>query len=142
VIVDRYLEQVDEVVESTLGTAADPVSGIGEYFRLLRELGEADSFAAGCLIGNLCAEATGSSALLRELLAVALHTWRVLIAAAVDRARAGGQIAADGSPGELVAALLIDAWQGALLRAKAERSPAALDAFIAVTLAALLGDAA
>ena len=41
-------------------------------------------------------------------------------------------------PAETLAAVLIDGWQGALLRAKVERTSAPLDAFLDILLPSLL----
>jgi TetR/AcrR family transcriptional repressor of nem operon len=135
-ILDRYEQRIAAALAPTVEGVADPLDGIRRYFEQLRELGAVDGFAAGCLVGNLCAELTPVSPLVRARLVELLAAWRRPIASAIARARTPDE---DGPTADQVAAVLLDAWQGALLRAKAERTSEPLDGFLAITLPALLG---
>ena len=135
-ILDRYEQRIAAALAATVVPAVDPLDGLRRYFELLRDLGAAEGFAAGCLIGNLCAEVTPSSPLVRARLVEILAAWRSAIAQALTRARAAG---GGGPSPDAVAGVLLDAWQGALLRAKTERSSGPLDDFFAITWPALLG---
>jgi TetR/AcrR family transcriptional repressor of nem operon len=140
-ILDRYYEDVRAALATTVGDAAQaPVARIRAYFTLLRELGERDDHARGCLIGNLSAEAAPASDPIRTRLGSLLDAWTTAIGDAIAEGQATGAIRAD-VPAATLAGLLIDAWQGALLRAKVSRSAAPLDAYLGVLLPALLAPA-
>ncbi|MFN8224743.1 MAG: TetR family transcriptional regulator C-terminal domain-containing protein [Gaiellales bacterium] len=135
-LVERYLDRIEALVGDL---AADqrvlPRDRITAYFAELRQRGARERFAAGCLIGNLSAEAPGPE--VRDALAAAYAEWAKHLGALVAGAQRDGA-APDGDPAA-IAALLIDGWQGALLRARAQRSGEPLDDFLSVTLPALLG---
>jgi TetR/AcrR family transcriptional repressor of nem operon len=62
-----------------------------------------------------------------------IAAWTSSLASCLAEGQRDGSIRADLAADDL-AVLLLDAWQGALLRAKVERSPAALNTFIDVLL--------
>lgn len=138
-LLDRYFEDVQAALAVPLGDrAVPPVERIRRYFALLRDLGERDVHARGCLVGNLSAEASPSSRAIRARLESILAEWTESLATAVDEAQTRREARGDVQAATL-AALLIDGWQGALLRAKVERTSAPLDAFLDVLLPSLLG---
>jgi len=95
---------------------------------------------AGCLIGNLAQEAAEHHGGLRRGLASALEGWRVDVTEALREARASGELPGSTAPADL-AACLVDAWEGALLVAKASADAAPMRRFLTITLPRLLGDA-
>lgn len=141
-VLDRYYDGVHDALAATVGdTARPPVERIRAYFVLLRELGERDAHARGCLIGNLSAEAAPASPAIRAHLRSLLDAWTAAIGDAVADGQAARAIRAD-VPAATLAGLLVDAWQGALLRAKVRRTAAPLDAYLDVLLPALLAPTA
>jgi TetR/AcrR family transcriptional regulator, transcriptional repressor for nem operon len=137
-ILDRYFENVRATLGAILADRAEPATArIRRYFLLLRDIGSRDGFARGCLIGNLSAEVASVNELLGQHLRLLLAEWTSILAAAVEEAQHTGVARADVSAQSL-AAILLDAWQGALLRAKVEHTPAALDAVLDVLLPTLL----
>jgi TetR/AcrR family transcriptional repressor of nem operon len=138
---DRYFDGVRAALGDTIGDdARPPVERVRAYFLLLREIGEPDH-ARGCLIGNLSAEAAPASAAIRARLADFLEEWTDAIAVPLAEGQRRGDVRADLAP-DTIAALLLDAWQGALLRAKVTRSAAPLDAFLDVLYPTLILPAA
>ena len=77
-------------------------------------------FSGGCLFGNLGAEVEDSEAC-RAALAEAFRAMSACYAAVLAAGQEQGTIRSDVKAGEL-ADHLIDAWEGALLRMKVERS--------------------
>jgi TetR/AcrR family transcriptional repressor of nem operon len=141
-LLDRYFDDVRDALATTVAdTARPPVERIRAYFELLGELGERDAYARGCLIGNLSAEAAPASPEIRVHLGALFDAWTLAIGEAVADGQAAGSIRAD-VPAATLAGLLVDAWQGALLRAKVRRDGAPLDAVLAVLVPALLAPAA
>lgn len=138
-VLDKYFEEVRaEFAELLADTAGTPLGRLQRYFDLLREGGTCEGYARGCLVGNFSAEVTPTSPVIRARLQSILSEWRDAIAVVVQQAQDAGQARQDVPAGTL-AALIIDAWQGALLRAKVERTSAALDGFAQVLLPSVLG---
>lgn len=93
-------------------------------------------FRRGCLVGNLGQE----MGVLPESFRARLHgvflDWQARTARCLEAARDAGEIAPDGDCDSLAAVFWIG-WEGAVLRAKLERSPDALDIFARGFFAAL-----
>ena len=94
-------------------------------------------YGRGCLLGNFSAELADHSPLIRERLAALSASWTEEIADAVRDAQADGSSSSATDPAEL-AAFLLDAYEGALLRARVEKSGAPLERFVTITFARLL----
>lgn len=114
-----------------------PRNRIRNYFLLLHGMGVHDEFARGCLIGNLSVELAPANHAVRPCLAELLKEWALLLSRPIAEAQDAGEVRNDISA-TVLAAVIIDAWQGALLRAKVERRPDSLDAFLGILLPALL----
>jgi TetR/AcrR family transcriptional repressor of nem operon len=94
-------------------------------------------FGRGCLLGNFSAELADHSPLIRARLAALFAAWTADIAAAVREAQADGAIA-NRLDAEEIAAFLLDAYEGALLRARVEKSAHAFDRFMTVAFTQIL----
>jgi TetR/AcrR family transcriptional regulator, transcriptional repressor for nem operon len=128
-VLERYFLTVKGHVAQALNDASlTPRARLRRYLDIITGRLETDGFGRGCLIGDLSVEASGSSELLRAQLEKIFQEWREPFAACIAAAQAGGEIAGDFDPHEL-AEFLLASWQGAMLRMKVERGPAALDRF-------------
>jgi TetR/AcrR family transcriptional repressor of nem operon len=96
---------------------ADAVAGMERY-----------DFKRGCLIGNLGQEMNGLPESFRERLTEVFSDWEGRSAACLDAAKAQGQLAPGADTAELACAFWIG-WEGAVLRAKLERSAQPLHTF-------------
>ena len=91
------------------------------YFNeLISELEKAD-FKGGCLLGNLMGEIGDTSEICQKSLQTAVLRYRNLLQSGLTQAQQQGTVRADKSA-EAMADLLVNAWQGALLRMKIEQS--------------------
>ena len=132
-VLDRYFASVRGLVAEALeDTHLTPRSRLRRYLDLITGRLEGDGFSRGCLIGDLSLETSGSSEMLRTQLDAIFREWRAPFAACIAEAQASGEIASDFEAGEL-AEFLLASWQGAMLRMKVERSPAALKRFKKIT---------
>jgi TetR/AcrR family transcriptional repressor of nem operon len=123
--ITRYLEQSD----------IDALSALQRYFNeSIAEL-ERTNFKGGCLLGNLIGEIGDSSEVCRVALQTTLNSYRDVLQLGISMAQQQGSIRTDKSAREL-ADLLVNTWQGALLRMKVEQSTAPLKQ----CCQALLGD--
>ena len=115
-----FIEQLNLHLEHS---GADALGAIKRYFgELISEL-EKDEFRGGCLLGNLMGEIGDTSDTCRKSLQEAVDRYRNLLRAGLEMAQQQGTARMDKSSGEM-ADLLLNAWQGALLRAKIEKSAA------------------
>lgn len=89
---------------------------------------ERHDFRRGCLIGNLGQEMGALPESFRARLIEVFRDWEARLAVCLDEAKAQGQIAPDADSAYLASAFWIG-WEGAVLRAKLERSAQPLRAF-------------
>jgi len=83
-------------------------------------------FVGGCPIGNLALEMSDLSSAMRERLRTALSGVSAFYASALREAQERGELRPDLDP-EATAAFMLDAYEGALLRMKVEKSVEPLD---------------
>lgn len=103
-------------------SGTDALGAIQRYFdELVAEL-EKNDFKGGCLLGNLMGEIGDTSSLCQQSLQMAVNRYRSLLQSGLTMAQQQGTVRIDKSAGDM-ADLLINTWQGALLRAKIEKSP-------------------
>lgn len=93
-------------------------------------------YTRGCLIGNLGQEMGALPESYREQLGAVFSDWQQRLARCLTSAQAQGEIAPDADCEQLSAFFWIG-WEGAVLRAKLERNPAALEIFADGFFAAL-----
>ena len=121
-----YIERLGEHIAAPGRSGLDALTG---YFNEGILEFEANDFAGGCLLGNLMGEIGDTSPPAREALKKAVDRYRDLLAKCLERAQAEGDVRADRDARAL-ADLLLNAWQGAMLRMKVERSTAPLREFV------------
>ena len=118
--------------------ALPPLERLRRHFAGLNQMYADLEYGRGCLLGNFSAELADHSPLIRERLAALSASWTRDIEDAVRDAQADGSISTGADPADL-AAFLLDAYEGALLRARVEKSGAPLERFMTVTFTHLLG---
>ena len=87
-----------------------------------------DKWNRGCLIGDFSIETTAQSKLLQQRLEAIFEEWRAPFASCISEAQASGEIDTTFDPNDL-AEFLLASWEGAILRMKVDRGPAALERF-------------
>ena len=116
--------------------ALPPLARLRRHFESLIEAGRFPD-TPGCLLGNFAAELSLQSPAIRARVAAALASWSEAVARLLDEARRAGALPPDSDPAAL-AAFVVDAWEGALLRAKVAGTRAPLDAFLEIIFAKVL----
>jgi TetR/AcrR family transcriptional repressor of nem operon len=111
-------------MRQALEGAPDPVTGLRRFFESLMDDFEAAGYVGGCLIANLGGELEGSD-ICRETLAGSFRNWRDDVTEALRQGQQLGLVRSDIDAAEL-ADLLTEAWEGAVIRMKLERSVAPL----------------
>lgn len=121
-VIQHYIEPFIIQLESHLNNPGqDGLTALKNYFNeLIVELEKA-KFTGGCLLGNLMGEIGDTSEICQKSLQSAVHRYQALLATGLKKAQMEGTVRADKSADEM-ADLLINMWQGALLRMKIEQS--------------------
>lgn len=121
-VIQHYASPFIAQLNAHLEAADDDALGaIKRYFdELIVEL-ERNEFKGGCLMGNLMGEIGDTSEICRKSLQSAVTRYRNLLQSGLAKAQQQGTVRLDKSPEEM-ADLLTNAWQGALLRMKIEKS--------------------
>ncbi len=121
-VIQHYIEPFIIQLEAYLNRSEhDALNAIQSYFdELIAELEKAE-YKGGCLLGNLMGELGDSSELCQKSLQQAVHRYRDLLQIGIEKAQLQGTVRADKSSLEM-ADLLLNTWQGALLRMKVEKS--------------------
>lgn len=123
-VITHYINPFIEQVQLHLHQYDDALTGLQAYFELLINELEKNQFKGGCLLGNLLGE-IGDSSLCKEALQTAVWRYRDVLQIGLLKAQQQGSVRVDKSAQEM-ADLLVNAWQGALLRMKIEQSTAPL----------------
>ena len=98
------------------------------YAELIIEVEQA-GYKGGCLLGNLIGELGDTSEVCRRALKETLERYKNLQLSALLRAQQEGTVRVDLNV-EIMADLLVDNWQGALLRMKIDQSVKPLQQFV------------
>jgi TetR/AcrR family transcriptional repressor of nem operon len=125
-VLDRYFSNTKRFVIEALGDGSlDPRQRLERYLDIITAALEADNWRRGCLIGDFSLETSSRSELLRERLVAIFEEWRTPFASCIAEAQAGGEIDSTFDPVDL-AEFILSSWEGAILRMKVDRGPAAL----------------
>lgn len=107
------------------------------HFEFLRDEIASFGFTQGCLIGNFGNEIVDHSATIRAGVRQSLGAWRTALADVLGEAVQAGAVDPDLDP-QATALFILSAWQGAIIAARTERSPAPFDAFFDMVFGKLL----
>ena len=128
-VLDRYFDYLKKLVSETLNDETlTPRQRLKQYLDVITKKLERDGWRIGCLIGDLSLEASSQSQRLRKRLDSIFHKWRAPFASCIAAAQADGEVDSRFDATDL-AEFLLASWEGAILRMKVERRPAALERF-------------
>jgi TetR/AcrR family transcriptional repressor of nem operon len=135
-VLGRYWERrADRALAILSDESRPPLDRLKAYFAGKTEV--AGPFDKGCMIGNFSAELAGESRLVRDRLAGVFAAWTQMLAGCIREAQAAGELRAS-LDAATIAAFLIDAFEGAVLRTKVDRDGTALRRFEAVVFSTIL----
>ena len=128
-VLNRYFDYLKELVAAALtDETRTPRERLKRYLDVITDKLERDRWMIGCLIGDFSLQVSSHSRLLRKRLDSIFREWRTLFASCIAAAQAAGEVDSRFDATEL-AEFLLASWEGAVLRMKVERSPAALERF-------------
>jgi TetR/AcrR family transcriptional regulator, transcriptional repressor for nem operon len=137
-LIDYYFNFFASMIESHLkGPDASPLKRLQRFFEGFRSLCEQHGCRGGCPIGNLTQEMGALNDIFQQKLRHSLNKMKVGIAECLDLARQEKEIdpALDVSE---TADFILNSWEGALLRMKAEGNTAPLVLFEKMTFGRVL----
>jgi TetR/AcrR family transcriptional repressor of nem operon len=137
VALDRYWTRINRLQELLEDRTLSPTDRLRGYFAALCDGFSQRQFHGGCLIGNFSLELSEQSASIRERLREIFTDWTRAIESCLKDAQVVGQLRPDVDVREL-AEFLINAFEGAVLRAKVEKTGTALDCFMKLTFSKIL----
>ncbi len=137
-VLGRYWERrAGSAIAILSDEACAPLDRLRAYFAAKTTGRVAGPFDSGCLIGNFAAELAGDSRLVRDRLSAVFAGWTRLLAGCIREAQARGELRDSLDP-DSIAAFLIDAYEGAVLRAKVDRDATALLRFQSIVFSTIL----
>src|SRR5256885_11672991 len=128
-VLDQYFDYLKRLVSEALNDhTLTPRQRLMRYLDVITDKLQRDRWMIGCLIGDFSLQVSSHSKLLRKRLDLIFREWRTLFASCIAAAQAAGEVDSRFDATEL-AEFLLASWEGAILRMKVERSPAALERF-------------
>jgi TetR/AcrR family transcriptional repressor of nem operon len=128
-VLDRYFVHTKALVKEALDDRSlTPRQRLKRYLDIISGVLADDKWSRGCLIGDFSLETASQSDLLRARLEAIFQEWRAPFASCIAEAQTAGEIGSAFDPTDL-AEFLLASWEGAILRMKVERGPAALERF-------------
>ncbi len=135
-VLGRYWERRADRAIAILGDESrSPLTRLKAYFQAKTRV--SGPFEKGCMIGNFSAEMAGDSRLVRDRLAAVFAAWTQLLANCIREAQTAGELRSS-LDADTVAAFLIDAFEGAILRTKVDRDATALLRFETIVFSTIL----
>ncbi|MGY6274483.1 TetR family transcriptional regulator C-terminal domain-containing protein [Methylomonas sp. MgM2] len=120
--IDHYIEPFIRRLSAHLqNPELDGLAALKRYYGELIAEVEQTGFKGGCLLGNLMGEIGDTSPLCRAALLSAVERYSELQRSALERGQREGKVRTDKSA-KIMADLMLNGWQGALLRMKVEQS--------------------
>lgn len=138
-VLQRYLHSELARATTFLGESkAAPIKRLRKYFEeLISIYGPEGNMNGGCLLGNLSQEMGNHSNLIRQTLQEVFKLWQAAIQVVLQEAVTHGDLPQKVNTSE-IASFVLNSYEGALLRAKAERSEAPLQLFLQIIFGCLL----
>src|ERR1700733_616047 len=138
-VIHSYVTGVRNHMERVMSASnLSPLEKLRRYFEdMIATHGRGSGPIAGCLLGNLSLEVAGHNSEIRNLLRESFKSWQRAIAMILREAIDSGELPRTAKANNL-AAVIVDGWQGAQVRAKTDQSNKALDLFFDSTFNGLL----
>jgi TetR/AcrR family transcriptional regulator, transcriptional repressor for nem operon len=114
-----------------------PLERLRRHYERLNAVFVAAKFQRGCLLGNFSAELSNQSDVIRDGLRRLYERWTKDVEATIAEAQEQGLVSKKAKASDL-AAFLLDAYEGALLRARVERDNRSFDRFMTFAFSKIL----
>ncbi len=139
-VIDAYFARGREQLrEAFCNSAAPPRERLEAYFDARIAALKALGFTQGCLLGNFSAEVADHSTPVRERLVEQFNAWGTFLEECIAEAQQQGTVS-EQFPAALLSRFVLNSWEGALLRMRAEQSDAPLVEFKEIVFGKLLAE--
>ena len=129
-VLELYVRGENERAEKILRDGkTPPLKRLRRYFEEIIAVYGQTASVSGCMLGNLSLEMADHSDSIQSLLHLSFSNWQSGIAGTLQEAIDRGDLAKSNKPQEL-ASFLLNSYEGALLRSKADRSSKPLENFL------------
>jgi TetR/AcrR family transcriptional repressor of nem operon len=128
-VIDRYAKQEAERASVLSDESISPVERLRRYFASLAANLAEQNYDRGCLMGNFSTELADQSRLIRDRLSSNFAAWSRQIEGCIRDGQKAGEISRDIDP-RVLAAFLLNSFEGAILRMKVEKDGSPLDHFM------------
>lgn len=135
-VVQRYIDGVGELAAVLKDRTLAPKQRLQQYYQGMIAGNAANDYHFGCMLGNFSTELSNQIPSMRSAVQDAFDGSTTLLTAVIAEGQQDGSISAATAAADL-AGFVNDAWQGAVLRAKAEQSREPLERFARVALGRL-----
>jgi len=137
-VIDAYFARGQDKLRAMLcNTAAPPLDRLEAYFDDRIDALKASGFTKGCLLGNFSAEVADHSEVVRKRLVDQFNAWSGFLEDCIAEAQEQG-ILSDRFPAALLGRFVLNSWEGALLRMRAEKNDVPLVEFKEIVFGKLL----
>ncbi len=137
-VIDAYFDWgQDKLREILCDNDAPPLDRLGAYFDDRIDALKASGFTKGCLLGNFSAEVADHSEVVRARLVAQFNAWSRFFEDCIAEAQEQGALSGQ-FPAALLGRFVLNSWEGALLRMRAEKSDVALVEFKEIVFGQLL----
>ena len=137
-VLELYVRGEEERAEKVLRDGkGSPLKRLRRYFEELIDVYGPTATISGCMMGNLSLEMADHSDSIQSLLHESFSNWQTGVAGVLQEAIDRGDLAKSNKPQEL-AAFLLNSYEGALLRSRADRSAKPLETFMDFAFTVLL----
>jgi TetR/AcrR family transcriptional repressor of nem operon len=125
---ERYWQAALNSLEALKNENESPLERLKSYFRRLNDIGRKLKYRPGCMVGNFSVELSDQSPAIRERLGAILAKWSRAIEECVKEAQSDGSMRSN-IEAKAIAAFMLNSWEGAVMRAKVDRSNVPFDLF-------------
>jgi TetR/AcrR family transcriptional repressor of nem operon len=137
-LLDTYWQDIEDTYGRILrDTSFAPLDAVKQFFSGLITYHKERHYVPGCLVGNLALELATTNPAARDKLRQIYAHWTGGLVARLREAQQAGTLPSKARPSDIGAAL-VDAFEGAVMRAKVDQGPGALRRFEKFTLPAIL----
>jgi TetR/AcrR family transcriptional repressor of nem operon len=137
-VVEQYASQAADHLRALLRDGSrSPLARIRHWLESVRDSLVSHAFHRQCLLAKTVLEMSSHSESLRLALKDGLDRLRTVLAQCIHEGQAQGEITAQYDA-ELLADVVLNAWEGVMMRAELNRDTRPIEAFMQVTLNALV----
>lgn len=137
-VIDFYFESALPELRALLADETiPPLERLRTYFESRMHRFRSTGYVRGCMLGNMSLELADQSPVIRERLAAHFNVWGGLFETCIAEAQKKEDIHGT-MPASVLARFLLNSWEGALLRMRAEKSDRPLKEFVQVVFCSIL----